>query len=118
MSASPQIGALFENYVVGQWFRYRDWEKPQMGLWFWRDQSSNEVDLIVELEGSLIPIEIKHKQRPTPADAQGIRKFKELYGASCHHRAGIACLTVDEWDVAPGIQAFNGRYPSEFARKF
>jgi uncharacterized protein len=118
MSASPQIGALFENYVIGQWFRYRDWEKPQMGLWFWRDQSSNEVDLIIELEGSLIPIEIKHKERPLPSDAHGIRKFKEIYGASCHHLAGIACMTTGEWDVTPGVMAFNGRYSSEFARKF
>jgi len=116
MSTSPQAGAFFENYVIGQWFRYRDWVKPQMGLWFWRDQSSNEVDLIIELDGSLLPVEIKHKERPSLADAQGIRKFKELYGASCHHHAGIACLSSDEWEITPGVLAFNGRYASEFAQ--
>ncbi|MFH2115417.1 MAG: ATP-binding protein, partial [Spirochaetota bacterium] len=63
LRSATQVGAFFENYVVGQWVRYRDWVKPQLGLWFWRDQSANEVDLILELDGHLVPIEIKHKER-------------------------------------------------------
>jgi predicted AAA+ superfamily ATPase len=55
LRTSAQAGAFFENYVVGQWIRYRDWVKPQLGLWFWRDQSADEVDLILELDGQLIP---------------------------------------------------------------
>ncbi len=114
--ASPQAGAFFENYVIGQWIRYRDWIKPQMGLWFWRDQSANEVDLIIEMDGALIPIEIKYKERPTASDAQGIRKFRAMYGSSSQGLAGIACLTSGEWEAAPGVVAFDGRYASTLAR--
>lgn len=116
LCASPQAGAFFENYVIGQWIRYRDWIRPQMGLWFWRDQSANEVDLIIEIDGDLMPIEIKYKERPTASDAQGIRKFMDIYGSSSLGFAGIACLTSGEWEVSPGVVAFDGRYASTLAR--
>ena len=54
MHASPQAGAFFENYGIGQWIRYRDWIKPQMGLWFWRDQSVLFLQKPVRLSGLII----------------------------------------------------------------
>jgi len=104
---SPHAGAFFENYVVGQWLRHRDWTNPRMGLWFWRDQSGNEVDLVIEADGRLVPVEIKLKERPDPADARGIRRFMELYGSP--GPAGIACLTREPWEPLAGIHAFDGR---------
>jgi hypothetical protein len=52
----PAIGSFWENHVIGQWIRWRDWLKPSASFWFWQDRTKNEVDLIVDLDGRLTPI--------------------------------------------------------------
>ena len=44
---------------------------------FWRTSARTEVDLIVEADGKLVPIEIKLSGTPRPAMASGIRAFQE-----------------------------------------
>jgi len=87
---SSACGAFWENHVVTQWLRWRDWHSPSTGLWFWRDQSGNEVDLVVETNQQLHPIEIKRTETPGPRDLRGIRKFREFYGDAVAH-AWVAC---------------------------
>ena len=53
-------------------------EEPQ--IYFWRTSAGVEVDLVVEAEGKLIPIEVKLSATPRPAMASGIRAFQEDLG--------------------------------------
>ncbi|MBU2512887.1 DUF4143 domain-containing protein [bacterium] len=55
MWSSQQIGALWENYVVILWLRYRDWFDPSLGFWYWRDQGSTiETSFNIEHEATVI----------------------------------------------------------------
>ena len=36
--SSREAGHLWENHVINQWIRWRDWHEPSLGLWYWRDQ--------------------------------------------------------------------------------
>ena len=46
---SPNSGAFWENHVVSQWLRWKDWHLPSASLWFWQDRTT-EVDLLVETD--------------------------------------------------------------------
>jgi uncharacterized protein len=104
---SQQIGALWENHVVTQWVRWRDWHCPAAGLWYWRNQGGDEVDLVIERDARLYGIECKIAERPAGHALRGLTKFRTLYGPA----AGpgyVACTTAQPFDLAPGITAVNG----------
>lgn len=94
--------------MICQWLRWRDWQAPAAGLWFWQDRLKNEVDLVVELDLKLYPIECKRKEKPELQDLKGIRSFTGMYGPQAIGAAYIASLAERPFDVAPGITAVNG----------
>lgn len=108
LAGSAQAGAFWENHVICQWLRWRDWHLPSTGLWFWRDRVNNEVDLVIERDAKLHPVECKRTERPNLSDLKGIRAFKEFYGESATGSAWIACQTNSTFDVAAGVTAISG----------
>lgn len=106
--ASPWMGALWENYVIAQWLRYRDWHKPAISLWYYRDQSGVEVDLVVEANQQAIPIECKYKEHPDERDAKHLAAFVERYGQSFCPRTGIVSLTPDPYELANKTTVLSG----------
>jgi len=106
--SSAQAGALWENHVVNQWIRWRDWREPSLGLWYWRDQAGNEVDLVLDRNQKLIAVECKLTERPDEKDVRGIRRLKAFYGDDQVIRAYVACLAEPSFDIVPGVTAVNG----------
>ncbi|MBN1105219.1 MAG: ATP-binding protein [Deltaproteobacteria bacterium] len=106
--ASREAGALWESYVVGQWLRWRDWHEPSLMLWYWRDQGGNEVDLLIERNQMLFPVECKIKDRPGKEDTQGIERLRKFYGKDHVPQAYVACPTEASFDLEPGITAVSG----------
>ncbi len=93
MKQSPMIGSFWENHVISQWFRWKQWEQPAAQLWYWQDQQKREVDLVLDINGLLYPIECKWKEIPDIQDTRGIRAFKDFYGPARIGQAYIACLS-------------------------
>jgi uncharacterized protein len=106
--ASTSTGALFENYVVSQWLRWRDWSEPSATLWYWRDQPGNEVDLLVEWNGKLHAIECKLAEKPRRRDLRGLRRLTAFYGEETVARCYVACTTSVPFEIAPGATAVPG----------
>lgn len=104
---SPAIGAFWENHVVGQWIRYRDWYAPALQLWFWQDRTGREVDLLIEADQRLVPVECKWKERPGAGDAAGIGRLRALY-ASAVADGFVACTAASPFHVTPGVTAVSG----------
>ncbi len=107
---SHYMGYFWENHVVVQWLRWRDRHSPASSLWFWQDRTKNEVDLIVDADQLLYPIECKWKERLDKSDAKGIAKLRKFYGDSVGP-ASIACTTEIAFDVAPRVTARSGWKP-------
>ncbi|MBI5906313.1 MAG: ATP-binding protein [Deltaproteobacteria bacterium] len=79
--SGPMGGAIFETAVVGEVVRRLSGRGERAQLHFWRTSAGVEVDLIVETEGKLIPIEIRMSATPDRAMARNIVSFrKDLYG--------------------------------------
>lgn len=69
-------GAFFETFVVTEiiksyWFRGE--EAP---LYYFRDKEKHEIDLLIEQEGKLYPIEIKLSARTNLSDLDNIRYLR------------------------------------------
>lgn len=55
----PMRGALFENMAVVEYLKHCRQQGLANGLYFWRDNIGNEVDLLIERAGELWPVEMK-----------------------------------------------------------
>lgn len=69
--SSPEIlqsgainGAILENYVVGEILKSYQNAAQDCLLWYYRDKSSHEIDLVMEGDGQLHPLEIKRSVNP------------------------------------------------------
>jgi predicted AAA+ superfamily ATPase len=108
MWASRYAGPLWENHVIGQWLRWRDWHAPAASLWYWRDQGGNEVDLLIEYNGLIHAIECKLSEFPNRKDARGLRKVEKFYGKQAMGQMAVACTTASTHDIDTGVTAHNG----------
>jgi predicted AAA+ superfamily ATPase len=79
--AGPLGGALFETAVVAEVVRTLTHRGTPPQVYFWRTAAGSEVDLVVETNGRLIPIEAKLSSTPRPAMASGIAAFRRDLGA-------------------------------------
>jgi predicted AAA+ superfamily ATPase len=61
----PFRGSLFENLVIVEFLKKRFNQGKPGNLYFWRDSTGNEVDLIIDAALSAIPVEIKSGQTIT-----------------------------------------------------
>ncbi len=90
---SPISGALFETYVVSEVLKsyWHHAETPY--LYFYRDTDNNaQIDLIIDAQGKLWPIEIKLTSSP---NLRMIRHFKVLDEKICGK--GAVICTADKF---------------------
>lgn len=59
-------GAIFETFVVSELIKNRFNQGLLSNLYFWRDSQGHEIDILIEVGDSLIPVEIKAGQTITP----------------------------------------------------
>ena len=58
----PLRGALFENLIISEVTKTYFHHRREPPIFFWRDQTGHEVDLLIENNNKLFPIEIKSSQ--------------------------------------------------------
>lgn len=75
----PKLGAIFETWVINTIHQqFATLEVPPM-TYHWRSSGGAEVDLILERNGKLYPIEIKCKTNLTKGDLSGMVAFRNTY---------------------------------------
>ena len=69
--SSPEIlqngainGAILENYVVAEILKSYQNNAQDCLLWYYRDKINNEIDMVIESDGQLHPLEIKRSVNP------------------------------------------------------
>lgn len=84
-------GHYFENYVVGEFLRTYTYSPQKVNMTFYRDMNQKEIDLVIEREGKLHPIEIKRSSFP---EKKAIKSFGLLEKSSQEvANGGIVCMT-------------------------
>ncbi|NLO03926.1 MAG: ATP-binding protein [Bacteroidales bacterium] len=74
----PFRGNLFENLVVVEFLKKRYNKGKTNNLYFWRDNTGNEIDLIIDQGDNLVPIEIKSGQTISTEFMKGIKFWNKL----------------------------------------
>ena len=64
LCAGAMAGAIFENWVVSEIRRTYTQSGVDAPLWYYRDRDGREIDLVIERDGHLHPVEIKKSARP------------------------------------------------------
>lgn len=83
-------GALLENYVVSELMKSYSNAAKSPFLYYYRDKDSKEIDIVMEADGKLMPMEIKKTASP---DARLIKVFEVLDKASIPRGKGaILCM--------------------------
>ena len=72
-------GHYYENYVIAELVRHYAYGKNKVNLNFYRDSAMREIDLVVEENGVLHPVEIKKTSAP---DKNSVKSFSVLSGAA------------------------------------
>lgn len=102
--AEAPAGAHLENLILNDLLAWRDARLDHAEIGYWRTAVGEEVDLVIEAGGKLLPIEVKATARPRLADCTHLRTFRSEYGDKA--RAGLLLHTGDrvEW-LAPDVLA-------------
>lgn len=83
-------GAILENYVVSELLKSYHNDAKECLLWYYRDKSSNEIDMVIESDGMLHPLEIKRSVIP---GSELLNAFNLLDKASVPRGTGaILCM--------------------------
>jgi uncharacterized protein len=75
----PLWGALFETAVVAEIRKQCSFMSPKPNMYHWRTYAGAEVDIIIEYDGRVYPIEAKAGTNPGRRDTSGISAFRQRY---------------------------------------
>lgn len=93
LESGAMNGAVLENYVVSEIFKsYHNSAKIPF-IYYYRDKDMKEIDLIIEADGKLSPIEIKKTATPSP---QLVNVFKTLDKAKVERGNGAVICMKEE----------------------
>jgi len=70
-------GAIFETFVLSELMKIFTNQGLTPDIWFWRDAKGHEVDLIVETENGIIPIEIKSGRTVVKDFFKGLNYYRK-----------------------------------------
>lgn len=59
LAAHPLRGAIFESFVVSEIFKNFTNRRQDPPLYFWRDSTGHEIDLLIDFGDRLLPLEVK-----------------------------------------------------------
>ncbi len=98
--SSPEVlqngainGAILENYVVSEIMKSYYNAAQDCLLWYYRDKNNNEIDMVIEADGALHPLEIKRSVNP---GSELVRAFSVLdKGAVPRGKGAILCMRLD-----------------------
>lgn len=112
LQRDPLMGRLFENLVVLDIYKHLLNRGREARIYFYRDRSQNEVDLIWQSGRSLIPIEIKLGQTYRTEFTKGLSYFEKLipervpYGYIIYTGESDALKTEKRWQLLNFQESF------------
>jgi hypothetical protein len=101
LQVHPMRGALFENMAVVEYLKHCRQQGLGNGLYFWRDNIGNEIDLLIERAGELWPVEMKSGATFQPEWLRGLTTWQRHAAAA---RQGAPMLI----SAAPGSGLHQG----------
>ena len=79
LASHPNLGALFETWVINQLKILNNVLSSHSQIYHWRTSAGAEIDILLERDNIFYPIEIKCKTNLSKHDARGMLAFRDSY---------------------------------------
>ena len=79
-ASGPMGGAIMETAVLSETVKTLTHRGLEPQVYFWRTSAGSEVDIIVDSDGKLVPIEVKLSATVRPDMASGVKEFQKDLG--------------------------------------
>jgi len=103
LERGAMAGAMLETYVVSEIIKSYLHHGRKPWVFFYRDKEKREVDLLIEENGTLYPIEIKKTGSPHLSGFKGFECLKTLKATIGH--GGLICFVNDLIPLSKGVDA-------------
>lgn len=94
LEAGAMDGAMLETYVVSEIIKSYWHNGKEPNIYFYRDNDQKEIDVVLEENGILYPIEIKKKTNPNKSDIASFSILKN-FGKKVGEGAVICTASTD-----------------------
>ena len=81
LQVSPYKGAVFESFVVSEALKAYLNAGKEPNVYFWRDKSGHEVDLLIAKGPEILPVEIKSSETISKEYFNNIEYLKSIAGS-------------------------------------
>lgn len=81
-AVSSMRGYLFETFVISELMKMQLNKGLPSNLYFWRSNAGDEIDVIIEENQTLLPVEIKSGQTISEDFFKGLIKWEKIAGSS------------------------------------
>jgi predicted AAA+ superfamily ATPase len=102
----PSKGAIFETMVVSEFAKTRTNNGQQIDLYYWRDKTGHEVDLLIDKVNYLVPIEIKSSKTIHDSFFKNLSYYSKLSDTKLTH---VVYSGLQEQNRSNGIHVINWR---------
>lgn len=103
-------GAFFENFVISEIIKsYYNKGIIDPPLYFYRDKDMNEIDLLIEQNGTLYPLEMKKHADPQKGDVSAFSLLDSISGIK-RGTGGVICLYDELVPLKGGDRVIPVRY--------
>jgi predicted AAA+ superfamily ATPase len=81
LSLHPMRGSIFENFVIAELIKERLNKNAPLNLYFWRDNTGNEMDVVLDEGTDLYPVEIKAGKTVTGDYFKNLQFWNKMTGS-------------------------------------
>lgn len=105
LEAGAMSGAIFETYAVAEILKSYWHNGQEANLYFYRDTDQKEVDLLIESNNTLYPIEIKKTATPSKTAVRSFDVLDKLNKQIGH--GAVICLTEKNIPISGNVTAIS-----------
>lgn len=110
LKTGAMAGAFFESFVISEIIKsYYNAGISDPPVYFYRDKDMNEIDLLIENNGTLYPIEIKKHADPQKSDAKAFKLIDAIPNIK-KGQGGIVCLYDNLITLTEGVKVIPIKY--------
>ncbi len=110
LKSGAMSGAYFEAFVISEILKsYYNCGISEPSLYFYRDKDKKEIDLIIEENGTLYPLEIKQHADPSTKDLKNFDVLSHLNGVNIGP-GGVICTYDRLVTLKDGFKAIPVNY--------
>ena len=100
-------GAFFEGLVVMEAYKALAEKGRGSDLYFWRSHDGLEVDLLIQLQGKILPVEIKQTATPRMEHIAPLQRFIDLAGPGGSGEGLVVCCVSETKKLSRAVTALS-----------